>query len=104
MRKLKGSDVFINEHLAKKNGEIAQKDRLLRRQGKIKTTWTRDCKELMKTIGVPEVDKIHQTKNMTDFVDLMLTLVIIMVIFKCYFSGEHIALSINKNNNGVNIA
>ena len=27
----------------------------------------------------------------------------IMVIFKCYFSGEHIALSIIKNNNGVNI-
>ena len=27
-----------------------------------------------------------------------------MVIFKCYFSGELIALSINKNNNGVNIA
>ena len=23
--------------------------------------------------------------------------------FKCYFSGEHIAPSINKNNNGVNI-
>ena len=31
-------------------------------------------------------------------------IIIIMVIFKCYFSGEHIALSINKNNNGVNIA
>ena len=30
-------------------------------------------------------------------------IIIIMVIFKCYFSGEHIALSINKNNNGVNI-
>ena len=30
--------------------------------------------------------------------------IIIMVIFKCYFSGELIALSINKNNNGVNIA
>ena len=28
---------------------------------------------------------------------------IIMVIFKCYFSGEHIALSINKKNNGANI-
>ena len=26
-----------------------------------------------------------------------------MVIFKCYFSGELIALSIKKNNNGVNI-
>ena len=31
-------------------------------------------------------------------------IIIIMVIFKCYFSCEHIALSINKNNNGVNIA
>ena len=31
-------------------------------------------------------------------------IIIIMVIFMCYFSGEHIALSINKNNNGVNIA
>ena len=29
-------------------------------------------------------------------------IIIIMVIFKCYFSGEHIALSL-KNNNGVNI-
>ena len=34
----------------------------------------------------------------------LVLIVIIMVIFKCYFSGEHIALSINKNNNGVNIA
>ena len=33
-----------------------------------------------------------------------LIIIIIMVIFKCYFSGEHIALSINKNNKGVNIA
>ena len=31
------------------------------------------------------------------------SIIIIMVIFKCYFSGEHIALSIEKNNNGVNI-
>ena len=36
---------------------------------------------------------------------LTLIIIIIMVIFKSYFSGEHIALSINKknNNNGVNI-
>ena len=33
-----------------------------------------------------------------------LIIIIIMLIFKCYFSEEHIALSINKNNNGVNIA
>ena len=32
-------------------------------------------------------------------------IIIIMVIFKSYFSGEHIALSIiiKNNNNGVNI-
>ena len=31
-------------------------------------------------------------------------IIIIVVIFKCYFSGENIALSIKKNNNnGVNI-
>ena len=31
-------------------------------------------------------------------------IIIIMVILKCYFTGEHIALSIKKNNNnGVNI-
>ena len=30
-------------------------------------------------------------------------IIIIMVIFKCYFSGENIALSIRKNNNGVNM-
>ena len=30
-------------------------------------------------------------------------IIIIMVIFQCYFSREHIALSINKNNNSVNI-
>ena len=30
--------------------------------------------------------------------------IIIMVIFKCYFSGEHIVLSIKQNNNnGLNI-
>ena len=37
-------------------------------------------------------------------VNFLHLIIIIMVIFKCYFSGEHIALSINKNNNGVNIA
>ena len=36
--------------------------------------------------------------------DGYLVIIIIMVIFKCYFSGELIALSYKKNNNsGVNI-
>ena len=61
--------LFIDEHMTKKNGEIAQKARLLRRQGKISTMWTKDCNVIMKSIGVPEVAKIHQMKNMNDFVD-----------------------------------
>ena len=36
---------------------------------------------------------------------ILAIIIIIMVISKCYFSGEHIALSIKKNkyNNGVNV-
>ena len=66
--------MFINEHLTKKNGEIAQKARLLRGQGKISTMWTRDCKVSIKIIVVPEVAKIHQIKDMNDFAELKLTL------------------------------
>ena len=43
----------------------------------------------------------HHESNQTA---IIIIIIIIMAIFKCYFSGEHIALSINKNNNGVNIA
>ena len=39
-RLLKGSDVFINEHLTKKNADIARKARFLRKQKKIQSTWT----------------------------------------------------------------
>ena len=45
----------------------------------------------------------------TSFLFTLMIIIIIMVIFRCYFSGEHIALSIkkkqtnNNNNNGVNI-
>ena len=34
---------------------------------------------------------------------VVIIIIIIMVIFKCYFSGEHIALSIKKNNDRMNI-
>ena len=41
---------------------------------------------------------------MNDWKDELFIIIIIMVIFRCYLSGEHITLSINKNDNGVNIA
>ncbi|XP_060765748.1 uncharacterized protein LOC132873941 [Neoarius graeffei] len=57
-KKLKGSDVFLNEHLTKKNADIAKKARLLRKQGKIQNTWTQNCKIFIKLKGSPEEAKI----------------------------------------------
>uniref|UniRef100_A0A096M5G9 L1 transposable element RRM domain-containing protein n=1 Tax=Poecilia formosa TaxID=48698 RepID=A0A096M5G9_POEFO len=53
-RLLKGSHVFINEHLTKKNADIARKARFLRKQA----TWTTDCKVFVKLNGAPEEAKI----------------------------------------------
>ena len=45
---------------------------------------------------------IHMNTYVKIYGIILMELIIIMVIFKCYISGEHIALSL-KNNNGVNI-
>ncbi len=48
----------MNEHLMKKNADIARCARLLRKQKKIKATWTRDCKIWIRTNGPsPEEEK-----------------------------------------------
>ncbi|CAL8236488.1 unnamed protein product [Boreogadus saida] len=39
-RKLKGSNVFLNDHLTKNNADIARMARNLKKQGKIQNTWT----------------------------------------------------------------
>lgn len=41
-KKLKGTNVFINEHLTKKNGDIAREARILRKERKNTGTWTRN--------------------------------------------------------------
>ena len=41
-KKLKCTNVYLNEHLTKKNGDIAQEARMLRKQKKITATWTRN--------------------------------------------------------------
>jgi hypothetical protein len=47
-KKLKGTGVFINEHLTRRTAEIAKAARDLRREGKILSTFTRDCKVIVK--------------------------------------------------------
>lgn len=65
-RKLKGSNVFINEHLTKHNAEIAKKARHLKKLGKIQGTWTTNCKIFIKLNGSPEEAKVLTIKNMAD--------------------------------------
>ena len=60
---LKGTDVYINEHLTKTNADIAKKARYLRRMKKIQSTWTRNCKIFIKLNGSPEEAKALMVRN-----------------------------------------
>lgn len=65
-RKLKGTGVYINEHLTKKNAEIARQSRILRKEKKIQSTWTKNGKVFVKSNGSPEQAKTVMIRNMTD--------------------------------------
>jgi len=65
-RKLKGTNVYINEHLTKKNADIARKARYLRKQEKIQHTWVTNGKIFIKLNGSPEEAKILIVKNMEE--------------------------------------
>lgn len=65
-RKLKGTDVFINEHLTRRNSDIARKARQLKKQGKIQHTWTNNCKIFIKLNGTPEDAKVLVVRNIED--------------------------------------
>ena len=64
-RKLKGTGIFLNEHLTKKNGEIARYGRLLRKQQKIQSTWTRNGRVYIKPNGSDQVKPI-MIKNLKE--------------------------------------
>ena len=66
-KKLNGTRVYINEHLTHRNSQIAHAARILKKQGKIYSTWTKDCKVFIKTNRTPDVAKVHYMKNETDF-------------------------------------
>jgi len=65
-KKLKGSDVYINEHLTKKNADIARMARNLRKQMKIQATWTRNGKVIIKLNGTPEEAKIITVRDLRE--------------------------------------
>ena len=47
-KRLREFQIYINEHLTKKNATIARQARILRKQQKIISTWTRNCKVFVK--------------------------------------------------------
>ena len=66
-KKLKDTGVYVNEHLTKKNGDIAKQARTLRNDKKIKATWIRNCKVFIRTNGAtPEEEKVVLVKEMSD--------------------------------------
>lgn len=56
--KLRGSDVFINENLTRKNAGIAWKARVLKKDKKIDNTWVHNCRVFIKTNGAPEESRV----------------------------------------------
>lgn len=65
-RNLKGSNVYINEHLTKRHADIARKARFLKKHGKIQHTWTANCKIFIKLNGSPEQAKVMVIKNIEE--------------------------------------
>ena len=57
-KNLRGSNVYINEHLTQKNAEIARKARFLKKQEKVQSTWTANCKVYIKTNGPSDRAKV----------------------------------------------
>ena len=65
-RKLKGTNVYMNEHLTKHNADIARKARYLRKTGKIQSTWTTNCKIFIKLNGTPEEARVMIIRNIEE--------------------------------------
>ena len=66
----KPEKVYINEHLSKKNSDIARLARELRKKEKITATWTRNCSVFVKAQhpdGNPRVKKINEIAELKDF-------------------------------------
>ena len=67
-KKLRGTNVYLNDHLTKKNADIARQARIMRKQGLIQSTWTYNCKVIIKLNGPPEEAKILTIKDITELV------------------------------------
>ena len=63
--------MFINEHLTKKNSDLYRIARMLKKQNKIKWTYTRNCRIFVGTNGTtPEEERTLVIRKIEDLVKL----------------------------------
>ena len=68
-KKLRGSDVYINEHRTRQNADLARKTREYKRKGLILSTWTKNCNVIIRTKGqTPEHCKVITIHDDSDFI------------------------------------
>ena len=65
-KKPEGSGVYVNEHLTKKNAEVARNDGILRKQNKFQASWTRNGKVFIRLNGPREQAKVVVVWNLRD--------------------------------------
>lgn len=65
-KKLKGTNVYMNEHLTRKNATIAKEARYLRKQQRIQGTWTRNCNVYIRLNGSAEEAKVIKVRDLSD--------------------------------------
>ena len=64
---LKGTNVYVNEHLTAKHREIAATTRKLRKDQKIINTWTRNCQIFIRLSNGNGNSNIKMIREMKDF-------------------------------------
>ena len=66
-KKLRGSDVYINEHLTIQNADLARKAIEYKRKGLILSTWAKSCNVIIRTNGqTPEQCKVITIHDESD--------------------------------------
>lgn len=65
-KKLKGTNIYVNERLTRNTSNIARRARELRKQGKIENTWTRDGKVHIKKDKNSDKTQIVKSLNELD--------------------------------------
>ena len=67
-KKLKGTNVYINEHLTKYNSDLAHKVRKYKKMGLITSTRTHNCAVMIKTrAATPNDSKYIKINDEIDF-------------------------------------